>query len=78
VKKIIPMMIIAAACLAVRNAGAAKVCVQVQSYCSSSPTSRAGSGQFCWCGVGGIWHSSDAYDGLNSNCPTTCPGLCGA
>ncbi|MDR1071463.1 MAG: hypothetical protein LBL21_02380 [Rickettsiales bacterium] len=60
-------------------AHAAKVCVQVSSYCAASHNSRAGSGTACWCSVGGVWSWSGAYGTINGeSCSTWCPGTCGA
>jgi hypothetical protein len=60
-------------------ANSAKVCVTVQSGCYSSPVYRSGSGQYCWCGVGGVW--TWAGDDFNTtraaDCSSNCPSMCG-
>ncbi|MDR1071473.1 MAG: hypothetical protein LBL21_02435 [Rickettsiales bacterium] len=66
-------------------ANAAKVCAQVQYYCSSTYRERTGSGQCCWCAIGDIWQFSGYNSAWNdysmlcpSGCSSYCPTVCGA
>jgi hypothetical protein len=53
--------------------------MSVKNYsCSSSPTSRTGSGGACWCFASGSWsYSGNSGPNGDNVCPAYCPSYCG-